>query len=66
MKLYYTPIKGYVHTVEAVIRYAGLEAAVELVPTKPFDADTPLAVINPMGKVPTLVSTPGNISPGGR
>ena len=47
MKLYYTPIKGYVHTVEAVIRYAGLESQIELVPTKPFDAETPLAPINP-------------------
>jgi glutathione S-transferase len=65
MKLYYTPIKGYVHTVEAVIRYAGLESAVELVPTKPFDADTPLAVINPMGKVPTLVLDTGEYLAGG-
>ena len=55
MKLYYTPIKGYVHTVEAVIRYAGLESQIELVPTKPFDVDTPLATINPLGKVPSLV-----------
>lgn len=65
MKLYYTPIKGYVHTVEAVIHYAGLESQIELVPTKPFDADTPLATNNPLGKVPTLVLDTGEYLAGG-
>lgn len=65
MKLYYTPITGYVHTVEAVIRYAGLESQIELVPTKPFDAETPLAAINPLGKVPTLVLESGEYLAGG-
>ncbi|MBU3671601.1 MAG: glutathione S-transferase [Sinobacteraceae bacterium] len=65
MKLYYTPIKGYVHTVEAVIRYAGLESQIELIPTKPFDTGTPLAAINPLGKVPTLVLDTGEYLAGG-
>lgn len=65
VKLLYTPIAGYVHTVEAVINYAGLCDAVEPVPTKPFDADTGLPGINPIGKVPTLVLDDGEYLAGG-
>lgn len=65
MKLYYTPIAGYVHTVEAVINYAGLRKAVDPVPTKPFDPDTGLSLINPIGKVPTLVLDDGEYLAGG-
>ena len=59
MRLLYTPIAGYVHTVEAVINYAGLRERVMPVPTKPFDPDTPLLAANPVGKVPTLVLDDG-------
>jgi glutathione S-transferase len=65
MKLLYTPIKGYVHTVEAVINYAGLRERVEPVPTRPFDAGTPLPAVNPLGKVPTLVLDGGEYLAGG-
>lgn len=65
MKLLYTPIAGYVHTVEAVINYAGLRGRVEPVPTKPFEADTPLPAVNPVGKVPTLVLDDGEALFGG-
>jgi len=65
MKLLYTPIKGYVHTVEAVINFAELRDKIEAVPTKPFDADTPLPTINPLGKVPTLVLESGEYLAGG-
>jgi len=65
MKLLYTPIKGYVHTVEAVINYAGLREQVEPVATRPFDADTPLPTVNPLGKVPTLVLDSGEYLAGG-
>lgn len=65
MKLLYTPIKGYVHTVEALINYAGLHEQIEAVATKPFDADTPLSAINPLGKVPTLVLDSGEYLAGG-
>lgn len=54
MKLYYTPIKNYVHTVEAVIFYADLADRIEIVPTQPFDPDSPIAAVNPLGKVPAL------------
>ncbi len=65
MKLLYTPIKGYVHTVEAVINYAALRDRIEPVPTRPFDADTPLTAVNPLGKVPTLVLDGGEYLAGG-
>lgn len=65
MRLLYTPIAGYVHTVEAVINYAGLRGQVEPVATKPFDADTPLPAVNPVGKVPTLVLEDGEALFGG-
>jgi glutathione S-transferase len=65
MKLYYTPISGYVHTVEAVINYCELREQIEPVPTKPYDAATPLPDINPLGKVPTLVLASGEYLAGG-
>jgi glutathione S-transferase len=65
MKLLYTPIRHYVHTVEAVIRYARLEERIEPIATKPFDPETPLVAINPLGKVPTLVLDGGEYLAGG-
>jgi glutathione S-transferase len=65
MKLLYTPIKGYVHTVEAVLNYTGLRETVTPVPTKPFEADNPLVGVNPLGKVPTLLLESGEYLAGG-
>lgn len=65
MKLLYTPIKGYVHTVEAVLNYTGLRDAVEPVATKPFEPENPLVGVNPLGKVPTLILESGEYLAGG-
>lgn len=65
MQLLYTPIAGYVHTVEAVINYAGLRDSIEPVPTKPYDPDTALGDANPLGKVPTLLRDGGAYLAGG-
>jgi glutathione S-transferase len=65
LKLLYTPIKGYVHTVEAVINYAGLRERIEVVATRPFDAGNPLESVNPLGKVPTLIMDSGEYLAGG-
>ena len=62
MKLLYTPIAGYVHTVEAVIHYAALQDQIELIPTRPFDSGTALQKINPLGKVPTLHEAKFNLT----
>jgi glutathione S-transferase len=43
----------------------GLEDRVEPVATKPFDPQTPLAAVNPLGKVPTLVLDGGEYLAGG-
>lgn len=65
MQLLYTPIQGYVHSVEAVIHYAGLHDRIALIPTQPFAADTPLGQVNPLGKVPTLILDNGEYLAGG-
>lgn len=65
MQLLYTPIRGYVHTVEAVVNYAGLRARIQPTPTRPFEPHTPLPAINPLGKVPTLVLDSGEYLAGG-
>jgi glutathione S-transferase len=65
MKLYYTPIAGYVHTVEAVINYCELRERIEPVATKPYDPATPLPELNPLGKVPTLLLDSGEYLAGG-
>ncbi len=65
MRLLYTPIAGYVHTVEAVVNYAGLRERIQPVPTKPFDPDTGLLQVNPIGKVPTLILDDGDYLAGG-
>jgi glutathione S-transferase len=54
MKLYYTPIDQYVHTIEAVIAHTDLAAAIDPVPTKPFEPNNGLAELNPLITVPTL------------
>lgn len=66
MKLLYTPIRGYVHTVEAVINYAGLRERIEPVAIKPFgDSAAQLNAVNPLGKVPTLQLDSGDYLAGG-
>jgi glutathione S-transferase len=65
LKLLYTPIRDYIHTVEAVVNYAGLRALVEPVPTRPYEQDTELPSVNPIGKVPTLVLDDGEYLAGG-
>lgn len=65
MKLLYTPIKDYVHTVEAVVNYAGLRDRIAPIPTRPFEPASPLPAVNPLGKVPTLVLDSGEYLAGG-
>ncbi|MCB1625554.1 MAG: glutathione S-transferase N-terminal domain-containing protein [Pseudomonadales bacterium] len=65
LKLLYTPIADYVHTVESVVQYVGVADQLELVPTRPYDTDTQLPTINPLGKVPVLILESGEYLAGG-
>lgn len=65
MKLLYTPIKGYTHTVEAVIAHSHLARRIEGLPTRPFDPATTLGDANPLGTVPTLINDTGEPVYGG-
>ncbi len=59
MKLFYTPLAGYVHRVEIVGREAGVWDALTRIPTNPFDSPDDLVAANPLSKVPTLVRDDG-------
>ncbi|MDX2221122.1 MAG: glutathione S-transferase N-terminal domain-containing protein [Rhodospirillaceae bacterium] len=65
MRLRYTPMKGYVHTIEAVVNYAGLRDRVEPVKTDPFDEIDSLIADNPLSTVPTLILEGGQAVYGG-
>ena len=59
MKLFYTPLSGYVHRIEIVARETGLWGSLTLVETNPFDSPDELVKANPLSKVPTLVRDDG-------
>ena len=59
MKLFYTPLSGYVHRIEIVARETGLWGSLTLVATNPFDSPDELVKANPLSKVPTLVRDDG-------
>lgn len=59
MRLFYTPLPGYVHRVEIVAREAGLWHKLEKVPTNPFESPEALVAANPLSKVPTLIRDDG-------
>ncbi len=65
VRLRYTPITGYVHSVEAVISYAGLRDRVQLEPTRPYEPTSDLARDNPLSTVPTLILDDGTPLYGG-
>jgi glutathione S-transferase len=56
MKLRHSPTSPYVRKVAVAIHELGLNDKVEFVATAPWDAKTDLGEINPLGKVPTLVT----------
>jgi glutathione S-transferase len=65
MRLRYTPMKGYVHTIEAVVNYCGLRDVIEPVATDPFDDIESLLADNPLSTVPTLLLETGEAIYGG-
>lgn len=59
MKLFFTPMAGYIHRVEIVAIEAGLYDDMELIPTTPWEDPEALIAANPLCKVPTLVRDDG-------
>ena len=59
MKLYVTLTSPYARIVRVLIIEKGLEDRVEIEPVATRTQDTPLLVINPSGRVPTLVNDDG-------
>lgn len=59
MKLFYSPTSPYVRKVMAVVITRGLEGGLELVPTNPHTSPPDLLAVNPLSKVPCLVTNDG-------
>lgn len=59
MKLFYSPIHGFIHKVLVVAHEAGLVEQLERVPTYPTRAENDITAVNPLNKVPTLVLDDG-------
>ena len=59
MKLYYSPTSPYVRKVRVVAIEKGLADRVELVAASPWPDPAAVAAVNPLGKVPALVTDDG-------
>lgn len=61
MKLFYSPIHGFIHKVLVVAHEAGLWDKIEFVPIYPMRDGYSIAAINPLHKVPTLALKDGTV-----
>lgn len=59
MKLFHSPTSPYVRKVMAVVIAAGLEEQVTLQPTNPHTSPADLLAMNPLSRVPCLVTQDG-------
>jgi glutathione S-transferase len=59
MKLYYSPTSPYVRKVRVVAIEKGLADRIELVSATPWPDPAAVAAVNPLGKVPALVTDEG-------
>lgn len=59
MKLLYSPTSPYARKVRVTAAEKGLTDKIEVVPTNPFDDIADLGPVNPVGKVPALVTENG-------
>jgi len=59
MKLRYSATSPYVRKVTVTVQELGLDSKVERLPTSAWDPKTDLGQINPLGKVPALVTDDG-------
>ena len=65
MKLFYTPLKNYIHKVQVVAIEAGVYDQIERIPTDPYTRQIAHLSANPLSKVPTLVLDDGSALYGG-
>lgn len=61
MKLFYSPIHGFIHKVLVVAHEAGVWDRIEFVPIYPMRDGYSIAAINPLHKVPTLALKDGTV-----
>lgn len=61
MKLYYGTTSPYVRKVVIAAEECGLDDQIERVETFPWDKDTTYGGVNPVGKVPALVTDDGQV-----
>ncbi len=61
MKLRYAPASPYVRKVTVTLIETGLEDRVERIPTNPHDPETDIATVNPLGKIPALITDDGEV-----
>ncbi len=61
MKLRYNPVSPYVRKVTVTLIETGLEDRVERIPTNPHDSETDIATVNPLGKIPALITDDGEV-----
>ncbi len=59
MKLFYTPLKDYVHKVQVVAIETGVYDRLERMPTDPYTRQIEHIQANPLSKVPTLILDDG-------
>lgn len=59
MKLFHSPNSPYVRKVMAVAIACGVEGQITLVPTNPHDSPVELLAMNPLSRVPCLVTEDG-------
>ncbi len=61
MKLRYAPASPYVRKVTVTLIETGLEDRVERIPTNVWDPATDIATVNPLGKIPALITDDGQV-----
>ena len=59
MKLFHSPNSPYVRKVMATAIACGIEAQITLVPTNPHDSPAELLAMNPLSRIPCLVTEDG-------
>jgi glutathione S-transferase len=59
LKLFYSPIHGFIHKVLVVAHEAGMTDRIKYVPTYPLREEHDISAVNPLQKVPTLALDDG-------